>query len=180
MNSKLIAMLIRSNALMIEALKMADANAQARHGGSYHFETDEFNNLVADCELMAKEAEAYTGDVEVQQVVSVAAAEGIQQGIEQLKKPFPPMVPISPAHQVEREKLVWGDVKVNRAFIGKTAHNNQPYVAVITETDVNLNSTDRAVNVRTKILKINGNDVAPFDRPIIAGQFKEEFERWIE
>lgn len=73
-----------------------------------------------------------------------------------------------------------GDVKVNRAFIGKTAHNNQPYVAVITETDVNLNSTDRAVNVRTKILKINGNDVAPFDRPIIAGQFKEEFERWIE
>lgn len=180
MNGKLIAMLIRSNALMIEALKMADANAQARDGGSYHFETAEFNNLVADCELLAKEAEAYTGDVEVRQVVSVAAAEGVQHAIEQLDKPFPPMVPISPAHQAGREKLVWSEVKVNRKFIGKTAHTNQLYMAIITETDVNLNSSDRAVNVRTKILKMNGDDVAPFDRPIIAGQFKEEFYRWIE
>lgn len=103
MNGKLIAMLIRSNALMIEALKMADANAQARDGGSYHFETAEFNNLVADCELLAKEAEAYTGDVEVRQVVSVAATKGVQRVMEQSNKPVSPMVPISPAHEVKHQ-----------------------------------------------------------------------------
>lgn len=175
MNGKLIGLLIRSNATLIEAL--SESARLADKDGSYN--ENQFWNLRQEVIAMAEEAEAMTEEVAIQQV-KIAVEQGAREGFNKVRESFPPMVPISPAHQVEREKLVWGDVKVNRAFIGKTAHNNQPYVAVITETDVNLNSTDRAVNVRTKILKINGNDVAPFDRPIIAGQFKEEFERWIE
>lgn len=175
MNGKLIGLLIRSNAAMIEAL--SESARLADKDGSYN--ENQFWNLRQEVIAMAEEAEAMTEEVNIEQV-KIAVAQGAREGFNKVRESFPPMVPISPAHQVEREKLVWGDVKVNRAFIGKTAHNNQPYVAVITEADVNLNSTDRAVNVRTKILKINGNDVAPFDRPIIAGQFKEEFERWIE
>lgn len=175
MNGKLIGLLIRSNAAMIEAL--SESARLADKDGSYN--ENQFWNLRQEVIAMAEEAEAMTEEANIEQV-KIAVAQGAREGFDKVRESFPPMVPISPAHQVEREKLVWGDVKVNRAFIGKTAHNNQPYVAVITEADVNLNSTDRAVNVRTKILKINGNDVAPFDRPIIAGQFKEEFERWIE
>lgn len=175
MNGKLIALLIRSNATLIEAL--SESARLADKDGSYN--ENQFWNLRQEVIAMAEEAEEVTEEVTIEQV-KIAVEQGAKEGFNKVRESFPPMVPISPAHQVEREKLVWGDVKVNRAFIGKTAHNNQPYVAVITETDVNLNSTDRAVNVRTKILKINGNDVAPFDRPIIAGQFKEEFERWIE
>ena len=175
MNGKLIGLLIRSNATLIEAL--SESARLADKDGSYN--ENQFWNLRQEVIAMAEEAEAITEEVNIEQV-KIAVEQGAREGFNKVRESFPPMVPISPAHQVEREKLVWGDVKVNRAFIGKTAHNNQPYVAVITETDVNPNSTDRAVNVRTKILKINGNDVAPFDRPIIAGQFKEEFERWIE
>ncbi|CAD5235822.1 hypothetical protein PFOEGONH_00029 [Klebsiella phage vB_KppS-Pokey] len=175
MNGKLIGLLIRSNAAMIEAIS---ASARlADKDGSY--DENLFWGLRQEVIAMAEEAEAMTEEVNIEQV-KIAVEQGAREGFNKVRESFPPMVPISPAHQVEREKLVWGDVKVNRAFIGKTVHNNQPYVAIITETDVNLNSTDRAVNVRTKILKINGNDVAPFDRPIIAGQFKEEFERWLE
>lgn len=176
MNGKLIAMLIRSNALMIEALKMADANAQARDGGPYHFETAEFNNLVADCELLAKEAEEYTGEIEIRQAVIEASADGARHAFNQ----FPPLVPISPAHQLEREPLKWSDVQAGRKFAGKSANNGQHYLCVITETDVHLNSAERAVNVRTKMLMIDQKEVVPFDRPLPAAQFKEEFLRWIE
>ena len=176
MNGKLIAMLIRSNALMIEALKMADANAQARDGGPYHFETAEFNNLVADCELLAKEAEEYTDNVEIQQAITLSQAEDIMQGVRHIA----PLVPISPAHQLEREPLKWSDVQVGRKFAGKSANNGQHYLCVITETDVHMNSAERAVNVRTMMLMIDKKEVIPFDRPLPAAQFKEEFLRWIE
>lgn len=176
MNGKLIGLLIRSNATLIEAL--SESARLADKDGSYN--ENQFWNLRQEVIAMAEEAEAMTEEVVTESQMKTAIKQYAWEGFNEVRESVPPMVPISPAHQVEREKLVWGDVKVNRAFIGKTAHNNQPYVAVITETDVNLNSTDHAVNVRTKILKINGNDVAPFDRPIIAGQFKEEFERWIE
>ena len=176
MNGKLIGLLIRSNATLIEAL--SESARLADKDGSYN--ENQFWNLRQEVIAMAEEAEAMTEEVVTESQMKTAIKQYAWEGFNEVRESVPPMVPISPAHQVEREKLVWSDVKVNRAFIGKTVHNNQPYVAVITETDVNLNSTDRAVNVRTKILKINGNDVAPFDRPIIAGQFKEEFERWIE
>lgn len=176
MNGKLIGLLIRSNAAMIEAIS-ASARLADKDGT---YDENLFWGLRQEVIAMAEEAEAMTEEVVTESQMKTAIKRYAWEGFNEVRESVPPMVPISPAHQVEREKLVWGDVKVNRAFIGKTAHNNQPYVAVITETDVNLNSTDRAVNVRTKILKINGNDVAPFDRPIIAGQFKEEFERWIE
>lgn len=176
MNGKLIGLLIRSNAAMIEAIS-ASARLADKDGT---YDENLFWGLRQEVIAMAEEAEAMTEEVVTESQMKTAIKQYAWEGFNEVRESVPPMVPISPAHQVEREKLVWSDVKVNRAFIGKTAHNNQPYVAVITETDVNLNSTDRAVNVRTKILKINGNDVAPFDRPIIAGQFKEEFERWIE
>nr|CAK6604285.1 hypothetical protein K9PH25C2_LOCUS36 [Klebsiella phage vB_Kpn_K9PH25C2] len=176
MNGKLIGLLIRSNAAMIEAIS-ASARLADKDGT---YDENLFWGLRQEVIAMAEEAEAMTEEVVTESQMKTAIKQYAWEGFNEVRESFPPMVPISPAYQVEREKLVWGDVKVNRAFIGKTAHNNQLYVAVITETDVNLNSTDRDVNVRTKILKINGNDVAPFDRPIIAGQFKEEFERWME
>lgn len=43
-----------------------------------------------------------------------------------------------------------------------------------------MNVNDRAVNVRTQMLMIENKEIIPFERPIIAGQFKEEFLRWIE
>ena len=172
MNGKLIGLLIRSNAAIIEAIS-ASARLADKDGT---YDENLFWGLRQEVIAMAEEAEAITGEVEIQQAVTVAAAEGARHGFNQIA----PLIPISPAHQLEREPLKWSDVQTGRKFAGKSLNNGQHYLCVITETDVNLNSTDRAVNVRTKILKINGNDVAPFDRPIIAGQFKEEFERWIE
>lgn len=176
MNGKLIGLLIRSNAVIVEAL---DESARlSDKDGTY--DSDRFWNLRQEIVAMAEQAEAMADEVTIEQQVKIAVEQGAREGFNKVRESFPPMVPISPAHQVESEKLVWSEVKVNRKFVGKTVHNNQPYLAIITETDVNLNSTDRAINVRTKVLEINGNEVAPFDRPIIAGQFKEEFERWIE
>lgn len=180
MNGKLIALLIRSNALMIEALKMADANAQARDGGPYHYETAEFNNLVADCELLAKEAEEHADDVQIQNQIQIAAAEGAMEGFNKIRESFPPLVPISPAHLLEPEPLKWSDVQVGRKFTGKSANNGQHYLCVITETDVHMNSAERAVNVRTKMIMIDQKEVTPFERPLPAAQFKQEFLRWIE
>lgn len=176
MNGKLIGLLIRSNAAMIEAIS-ASARLADKDGT---YDENLFWGLRQEVIAMAEEAEAMTEDVTIDQQVKIAVEQGAREGFNKVRESFPPMVPISPAHQMESEKLVWGEVKVNRKFIGKTTHNNQFYTAIITETDVNLNSVDRAVNVRTKILEVNGNEVTPFDRPIIARQFKEEFDRWIE
>ena len=175
MNGKLIGLLIRSNAAMIEAIS-ASARLADKDGT---YDENLFWGLRQEVIAMAEEAEAMTEEVTIGQV-KIAVEQGAQQGFNKVRESFLPMIPILPANQAGREKLVWGEVKVNRKFIGKTVHNNQPYLAIITETEVNLNSDDRAVNVRTKILEIYGNEVAPFDRPIIAGQFKEEFYRWIE
>lgn len=175
MNGKLIGLLIRSNATLIEAL--SESARLADKDGSYN--ENQFWNLRQEVIAMAEEAEAMTEEVAIEQV-KIAVEQGAREGFNKVRESFPPMVPISPAHQVEREKLVWGEVKVNRKFIGKTERTNQLYMAIITETDVNLNSSDRAVNMRTKMLEMNGIEVAPFDRPIIADQFKEEFYRWIE
>lgn len=94
-----------------------------------------------------------------------------------------PLPTRSPAHQLEREPLKWSDVQAGRKFAGKSANNGQHYLCVITETDVHMNSAERAVNVvnvRTKMLMIDQKEVVPFDRPLPAAQFKEEFLRWIE
>lgn len=176
MNGKLIGLLIRSNATLIEA--MGELSRQLDTAGNYS--ENNFWNLRQEVIAMAEEAEAMTEEVVTESQMKTAINQYAWEGFNEVRESVPPMVPISPAHQVEREKLVWGDVKVNRKFVGKTTHNNQFYTAIITETDVNLNSVDRAVNVRTKILEVNGNEVTPFDRPIIARQFKEEFDRWIE
>lgn len=179
MNGKLIALLIRSNALMIEALKMADANAQERQGGPYCFETAEFNNLVADCELLAKEAEEYTGDVELQNNIKVSAAEGAQRAFDQLNQGIQPMIPISPAH-IKRDPLHMDDVEVDRKFMGRSEGNGQTYCAIIIETDTTSGVMGRAKNVRTRMLIIDDKPVVPFERPLPWGQLSKEFIRWIE
>lgn len=70
--------------------------------------------------------------------------------------------------------------QAGRKFAGKSANNGQHYLCVITETDVHMTSAERAVNVRTKMLMIDQKEVFPFDHPLPAAQFKEEFLRWIE
>lgn len=191
MNGKLIALLIRSNALMIEALKMADSNAQARDGGPYHFETAEFNNLVADCELLAKEAEEYVSAVQVTQEldagmgisvqqVADAAKTGAQQAFDQLNKGIHPMIPMSPAHRIEKEPLNMDDIEPDRKFMGRSEGNGQTYCAIITEVDTTDGVMGRAKNCITRMLIIDDKPVTPFERPLPYGQFTREFLRWVE
>jgi len=172
MNGKLIGLLIRSNAAMIEAIS-ASARLADKDGT---YDENLFWGLRQEVIAMAEEAEAITGNAEIQQAVSIAAAEGAMHGFNQ----FPPLIPISPAHMLEREPLKWSDVQVGRKFAGKSANNGQHYLCVITETDVYMNSAERAVNVRTTMLMIDKKEVFPFNRPLPAAQFKEEFLRWIE
>lgn len=172
MNGKLIGLLIRSNAAIIEAIS-ASARLADKDGT---YDENLFWGLRQEVIAMADEVEAITLDAEIQQVVSIAADKGEMNGAGN----FPPMVPISPAHQLAREPLKWSDVRVGRKFAGKSANNGLDYLCVITETDVHLNSAERAVNVRTKILMFDQKEVVPFDRPLPAAQFKEEFLRWIE
>lgn len=172
MNGQLIALLIRSNANLITAI---DELARQIDNGKNYVEAN-FLNLREEVLAMADEAEAITAETEIRQEVIEASADGARHAFNQ----FPPMVPISPAHPLVREPLKWSDVRVGRKFAGKSANNGRDYLCVITETDVHLNSAERAVNVRTKILMFDQKEVALFDRPLPAAQFKEEFLRWIE
>lgn len=172
MNGKLIELLIRSNAAIIEAIS-ASARLADKDGT---YDENLFWGLRQEVIAMADEAEAITRDAEIQQAVSISADKGEMHGAGN----FPPMVPISPAHQLVREPLKWSDVRVGRKFAGKSANNGRDYLCVITETDVHINSAERAVNVRTMMLMIDQKDVFPFDHPLPAAQFKEEFLRWIE
>ncbi len=172
MNGKLIGLLIRSNAAMIEAIS-ASARLADKDGT---YDENLFWGLRQEVIAMAEEAEAITGNVEIQQAMRDTVTESVMHGVRQIA----PLVPISPAHQLEREPLKWSDVQVGRKFAGKSANNGQYYLCVITETDVHMTSAERAVNVRTKMLMIDQKEVVPFDRPLPAAQFKEEFLRWIE
>lgn len=176
MNGKLIALLIRSNATLIEAI--GELSRQLDTAGNYS--ENNFWNLRNEVIAMAEEAEAITDDVQIQNQIQIAAAEGAMEGFNKIRESFPPMVPISPAHLLEPEPLKWSDVQVGRKFAGKSANNGQHYLCVITETDVHMNSAERAVNVRTKMIMIDQKEVTPFDRPLPAAQFKQEFLRWIE
>ena len=172
MNGKLVGLLIRSNAAIIEAIS-ASARLADKDGT---YDENLFWGLRQEVIAMAEEAEAITGEIEIRQAVIEASADGARHAFNQ----FPPLVPISPAHQLERQPLKWSDVQVGRKFAGKSANNGQHYLCVITETDVHMTSAERAVNVRTKMLMIDQKEVVPFDRPLPAAQFKEEFLRWIE
>ena len=172
MNGKLVGLLIRSNAAIIEAIS-ASARLADKDGT---YDENLFWGLRQEVIAMAEEAEAITGEIEIRQAVIEASADGARHAFNQ----FPPLVPISPAHQLERQPLKWSDVQVGRKFAGKSANNGQHYLCVITETDVHMTSAERAVNVRTKMLMIDQKEVFPFDHPLPAAQFKEEFLRWIE
>lgn len=103
MNGKLIGLLIRSNATLIEAL--SESARLSDKDGSYN--ENQFWNLRQEVIAMAEEAEAVTEEVAIEQV-KIAVEQGAREGFNKVRESFPPMVPISPAHQVEREKLVWG------------------------------------------------------------------------
>lgn len=189
MNPKLIALLIRSNALMIEALKMADANAQTRDGGPYVHETSEFNNLVADCELLAKEAEetADTTQTEIQinggmgisiENLKTAAKEGAESAFAQLSKGIQPMVPISPAHELKYQPLKIQDIAVDRIYTGKSANTGQTYTAGIKVVDTAFGPYGKQVTVMTTMLSIEGKPVSPFERPMTEDALFKEFVCW--
>lgn len=176
MNPKLIALLIRSNALMIEALKMADANAQERDGGQYVHETSEFNSLVADCEMLAKEAEEMDTDVDIRQAIQLAAKEGAERGYKQLN-PLP-IMPISPAHEIKADPLRLDDIKEDRIYLGKSENTGQQYTAAIKSYDMQNGPGGKTYFLHTVMLKIDGNELSPFDRPLSQASFVKEFLRW--
>lgn len=184
MNGKLIAMLIRSNALMIEALKMADANARVREGGPCCFGPAEFDNLVTDCELLAKEAEEYTGNAEIQQAMPIAASEGAMHGFSELNKWSDLIIPFSPAHKSNHAQTRNEDVVVGRKFTGRLISTSTTatctYLAVITDIDVNFNIGDMDPNIRATVFSVDDKKVAAFTRSLPAQQFKKEFLCWIE
>lgn len=169
MNGKLIALLIRSNATLIEALKYANP------GNGYE---SHFDNLQSDCIRLAEEAEEFKNDVEIKKRITVAATDPYF-AFDQLNQGIQPMIPISPAH-IKREPLHRDDVEVDRKFIGRSKGNGQTYCAIIMETDVTDGVMGRAKNVRTRILLIDDKHVIPFERPLPWAQLTREFIRWIE
>lgn len=189
MNPKLIALLIRSNALMIEALKMADANAQERDGGPYVHETSEFNNLVADCEVLAKEAEEMvdTTQTEIQidggmgirvESLQDAAKEGAERAFAQLNKGVHPMIPMSPAHQIEAQPLDLKHVQIGRVYLGKSENTGQQYTAAIKEIDTQMGPGGKCYFFLTSMLKIEDRELTPFERGLPEAAFVKEFLRW--
>lgn len=188
MNGKLIALLIRSNALMIEALKMADANAQERDGGPYHFETAEFNNLVADCELLAKEAEEFVetqNEIQINagmgidiEAIKQASKDGAQRAFEQLTKGIQPMVPISPAHELKYQPLKLQDIAVGRVFTGKSANTGQVYTASVKVIENACGAYGKTTAIISTMLSIEGNAVSPFERPMTEDSLFKEFVCW--
>ena len=171
MNGKLIGLLIRSNATVIEALKYANPG----NGYEVHFDS-----LQSDCIHLAEEAEEFKDDVEIKQRITVAAKEGAQHAFDQLNQGIHPMIPISPAHQIKKEPLHVDYVQVGRKFMGRSEGNGQTYCAIITETDVTDGVMGRAKNVRTRMLIIDDKHVIPFERPLPWAQLTREFIRWEE
>ena len=171
MNGKLIGLLIRSNATVIEALKYANP------GNGYEFH---FDNLQSDCIRLAEQAEEMECDITIQQHMQVAAAEGAQQGYDKLREMFPPMVPISPAHLLEREPLHVQDITMNRIFDGTSASTGQAYRARINEIIRDDCIMGIRKNVVVVMLQVAGNNVSPFDRAIKYDTLIKEFVRWVE
>lgn len=182
MNGKLIALLIRSNALMIEALKMSDANAQMREGGPYAHDSSEFNNLVLDCELLAKEAEEFE-DVQLQSHVTITGQDLLspdqQDLIRKVVEQTPqvsPMIPISPAHLPDPLRLQ--DVEIGRVFHGKFEGNGKPYTALIRITNLITDVMGPQLALVTMLQTIEGKGLIPFERRLSEDTFVKEFVSW--
>lgn len=176
MNGKLIGLLIRSNAAMIEAL--SESARLADKDGSYN--ENQFWNLHQEVIAMAEEAEAMTEEVNTEQV-KIAVAQGAREGFDKVRESFPPMVPISPAHEVKHQSGFLHDTDINRVYLGKSSSTGQYYTARIEGFRAAQSAVDGNVKVvRTSMLTLANNHLTPFDRFISEPDFIKEFIRWVE
>lgn len=176
MNGKLIGLLIRSNATLIEAL--SESARLADKDGSYN--ENQFWNLRQEVIAMAEEAEAMTEEITIEQV-KIAVEQGAREGFDKVRKSFPPMVPISPAHEVKHQSGFLHDTDINRVYLGKSSSTGQYYTARIEGFRAAQSSVDGNVKVvRTSMLTLANNHLTPFDRFISEPDFIKEFIRWVE
>lgn len=176
MNGKLIGLLIRSNATLIEAL--SESARLADKDGSYN--ENQFWNLRQEVIAMAEEAEAITEEVNIEQV-KIAVEQGAREGFNKVRESFPPMVPISPAHEVKHQSGFLHDTDINRVYLGKSSSTGQYYTARIEGFRAAQSAVDGNVKVvRTSMLTLANNHLTPFDRFISEPDFIKEFIRWVE
>lgn len=177
MNGKLIGLLIRSNAAMIEAL--SESARLADKDGSYN--ENQFWNLRQEVIAMAEEAEAMTEEVVTESQMKTAIKQYAWEGFNEVRESFPPMVPISPAHEVKHQSGHLHDTDINRVYLGKSSSTGQYYTARIEGFRAAQSAVDGNVKVvRTSMLTLAGNTLIPFDRFISEPDFIKEFYRWIE
>lgn len=176
MNGKLIGLLIRSNATLIEAL--SESARLADKDGSYN--ENQFWNLRQEVIAMAEEAEAMTEEVAIEQI-KIAVEQGAREGFNKVRESFPPMVPISPAHEVKHQSGFLHDTDINRVYLGKSSSTGQYYTARIEGFRAAQSAVDGNVKVvRTSMLTLANNHLTPFDRFISEPDFIKEFIRWVE
>ena len=176
MNGKLIGLLIRSNATLIEAL--SESARLSDKDGSYN--ENQFWNLRQEVIAMAEEAEAVTEEVAIEQV-KIAVEQGAREGFNKVRESFPPMVPISPAHEVKHQSGLLHDADINRVYLGKSSSTGQYYTARIEGFRAAQSAVDGNVKVvRTSMLTLANKHLTPFDRFIGEPDFIKEFIRWVE
>lgn len=178
MNGKLIGLLIRSNAAMIEAIS-ASARLADKDGT---YDENLFWGLRQEVIAMAEEAEAMTEEVNIEQV-KIAVEQGAREGFNKVRESFPPMVPISPAHEVDHQSglLQIQDADIGRVYLGKSSSSGQYYTARIEGFRGAQSAVDGNVKVvRTSMLTLANNHLTPFDRFISESDFIKEFIRWVE
>lgn len=176
MNGKLIGLLIRSNATLIEAL--SESARLSDKDGSYN--ENQFWNLRQEVIAMAEEAEAVTEEVAIEQV-KIAVEQGAREGFNKVRESFPPMVPISPAHEVKHQSGFLHDTDIGRVYLGKSSSTGQYYTARIEGFRAAQSAVDGDVKVvRTSMLTLANNHLTPFDRFISESDFIKEFIRWVE
>lgn len=177
MNGKLIGLLIRSNAAMIEAIS-ASARLADKDGT---YDENLFWGLRQEVIAMAEEAEAITEEVTIEQQVKIAVEQGAREGFNKVRESFPPMVPISPAHEVKHQSGFLHDTDINRVYLGKSSSTGQYYTARIEGFRAAQSAVDGNVKVvRTSMLTLANNHLTPFDRFISEPDFIKEFIRWVE
>lgn len=179
MNGKLVGLLIRSNATLIEAL--SESARLADKDGSYN--ENQFWNLRQEVIAMAEEAEVATEEAVTESQIKIAIEQGAWEGFKQVRESFPPMIPISPAHEVEHQSEILHiqDADIGRVYLGKSKSTGQYYTARIEGVRAAQSSIDGNVRVvRTSMLTLANNNLTPFDRFISEPDFIKEFYRWIE
>lgn len=179
MNGKLIGLLIRSNAAMIEAIS-ASARLADKDGT---YDENLFWGLRQEVIAIAEEAEAMTEEVVTESRMKTAIKQYAWESFNKVRESFPPMVPISPAHKVDHQSglLQIQDADIGRVYLGKSSSTGQYYTARIEGFRDAQSAVDGNVKVvRTSMLTLANNHLTPFDRFIGEPGFIKEFIRWVE